>query len=246
MIEKLNALGETAGGVVHDFNNILSIILGNSDILNNLSDINAVQTISKKINRAAIDGIKIVRRLQNFSQVYTQFNDEPVDLNGIIAETIDLLEPKKKALEHVTGTTIRIDTEFDKIPPILASSSELREVICNILLNSFEALRTDGTITIKTSLHDNFIILTMSDTGQGMSNETKKRLFEPFYTTKSKNGTGLGMSITYGIIKKYGGEITIESEKGSGARFTIAFPVSSSFVGSSCESLTIITLDLML
>ena len=226
MTEKLNALGETAGGVVHDFNNILSIILGNSDLLKNLSNNNDVRTISKKIKLAAIDGIKIVRRLHNFSQVYTQFNNEPVDLNGIITESIDLLEPQKKALEDVNGMTIRIDTEFDKIPPVLASSSELREVICNILLNSFEALKTGGTITIKTSLNDNFIILTMSDTGSGMSNETKERLFEPFYTTKSKNGTGLGMSITYGIIKKYGGEITVESEKGSGTRFTISFPVS--------------------
>lgn len=224
MMEKLNALGETAGGVVHDFNNIISIILGNLDILEKQVDTSQVKSIANTIRRVALDGRDIVQRLQNFSQLYIQHIEEPVDVNEVIIEAVSLLRPKWQATQRSQGISISIDTELGEVMPVLTTSSELREVVINILLNAFDAMPSGGTITIRTALLDTFVMITIADTGIGMSRVTKQRLFEPFYTTKKKKGTGLGLSISYGIIKKYGGDITIDSEEGSGATFTITLP----------------------
>ena len=224
MMEKLNALGETAGGVIHDFNNILTIILGNLDILEKQIDSPQVKSLTNTIRRSALDGSDIVRRLQNFSQLYIQHSEEPIDINEVITEVVSLLRPKWQTMQRSKGISTSIDTELGEVRPVLATSSELREVVINILLNAFDAMPSGGTVTIRTLLLDAFVMITIADTGTGMSRITKQRLFEPFYTTKKKKGTGLGLSISYGIIKKYGGDITINSEEGAGATFTITLP----------------------
>jgi PAS domain S-box-containing protein len=225
MMEKLNALGETAGAVIHDFNNILSIIIGNVDILDKCADLSSLHEITKKIRLAANDGAEIVQRLKNFSQIYIQHNDEPVNINKAIIETIDFLKPKWYNIPLSQGITISIDTDLKTVPDILATVAEIREVLSNIILNAIEAMPEGGTITIKTEHVENFIILSISDTGTGMSSETKKHLFEPFFTTDKSKGTGLGLSVSYGIIKKFGGNISVESKLNEGSTFTITLPV---------------------
>ncbi|MCE5249900.1 PAS domain S-box protein [bacterium] len=224
MMEKLNALGETAGGVIHDFNNILSIILGNIEMLEKKFGSPHIFDITRKIRSAAVDGAVIVRRLQDFSQVYIQQSEEYIDINKIIIDTLDILKPKWFHIPLSQGIIIQVETDLKEVPEILGTAAEIREVLNNIMLNALDAMPKGGTITIKTDHVENFVLLTISDTGSGMSPETQKRLFEPFYTTKKNKGTGLGLSISFGIIKKFGGSISVESEQGAGSTFIITLP----------------------
>ncbi|HXI82646.1 MAG TPA: response regulator [Verrucomicrobiae bacterium] len=227
--ERLQALGRMASGVAHDFNNALSKILGFTELLltspEKLQSTETVRDHLRMINTTARDAAQVVRRLHEF---YRPRRDtelfKVVDLNAILEQTISLTEPKWRLEAQAGGVSIEIRTELQ--PKVLAfvDESELREVFTNLIFNAVDAMPEGGTITLRTSADAEHAILEISDTGNGMTEEVRRRCFEPFFTTKGFAGTGLGLASAYGIIQRHRGEIQIRSQVGKGTTFTIRLP----------------------
>jgi len=227
--EKLRALGEMAGGVAHDFNNFLAIILGNAQLLERGLKRYKAEEIKdrlKIIARTACEGGETVRRLQHFTGRKVSAQDfTRIDLNEIVREAIVSTSPRWKDEAEAEGTTIKIKEKLGKLPSILGSRSELMEVLTNLIFNSLEAMREGGEIAIKTEAKENEVLLYFTDSGQGIPDRIKGKIFDPFFTTKGPKASGLGLSICYGIIKRYQGKIEVESTKGEGTTFTISIPI---------------------
>jgi len=227
--ERLRALGEMAGGVAHDFNNLLTAILGNVQLLSmRIGKVDAEEIKDKLriIETSTLDGAKIVKRIQEFSRVRTDKAFVQVDIEKIIRDAIEITKPSWRDEAQKRGGTIEVITRLNKLPPVVGGSSELREVLTNIILNAVDAMPEGGKITISTKEDEDKVYTSISDTGVGMSERTKRKVFDPFFTTKRPRSSGLGMSLSYGIITRYGGDIEIDTEKGKGTTFTIKLPIS--------------------
>ena len=231
--ERLAALGTMAGGIAHDFNNALGIIMGFGELLlrdlkTGLTKENATLPISA-ILTAAEDAAKIVHRLRGF---YRPDESEErrlsVDLNGIVEQAISLTQPRWKTAATAAGRRITIMTELGEIAGILGDPAELRVMLTNIIFNAVDALPNGGSVTVCTGVERGVIVLRITDTGIGMSEDVRRRCLEPFFTTKGQHGTGLGLSMVFGIVHRHGGTIDIESEPGQGTTFLLRFPASNS------------------
>jgi PAS domain S-box-containing protein len=223
--EKLRALAEMASGVAHDFNNALAAILGNTQLLLYTAQDEESKETLRTIEKVARDSGQTVRRLQNFTKKRVPQELSSVDVNSIIKDSIEITKPKWKDEAQRRGVPIEIVSTFEVIPPVSGNDSELRGVFTNMILNALEAMPEGGKIEICTFKKKENVIIQISDTGIGIAEETKKKIFEPFFTTKPFTNTGLGLSMSYGIIKRFGGEIEVASELGYGATFTIMLPV---------------------
>ncbi len=218
--EKLNVLGEIAGGVVHNFNNILSVILGQIDLFPLDDADEKTRGLVGKIHQAALDGAAMVKRIRNFSTVSDLSEAEAVDVNEIVADVIEYMKPRLTDPDR----PIEISAVPGAIPPVRFVPFELREVLSNLIINSIDAMPEGGSVTVATVFSDGFVNISVADTGTGMSEETKRRLFEPFFTTKKSRGTGIGMSVSYALVTKFGGRILVDSTLGSGTTVRILFP----------------------
>ncbi len=232
ILEKLRSMGELAGGVIHDFNNILTMILGYTDMHAESCGNPACADIMDKINRAAQDGSAIVRRIQTYSRIHDEQEGIDVDINDVVNDVVELLSPKWKRKTAPGGKSITVELNLSPVPPVRASAHELREMLSNFFINAIDAIHGEGTITITTgcdsggSENGAFVVLRIADTGLGMSGEVRRRLFEPFFTTKDEKGTGLGMSVSAGIIKQLGGDLNVDSTEGEGSVVTVFLPAS--------------------
>jgi len=222
--EKLKAVGELSAGVAHDFSNLLGGILGHAQLM--LRDIEdpKQRTRLKHIEQAAKDGAETVERILEFTRKQTQRPLEPVDLNAVVRDTIAMSRPRWENQTRVYGTPLEVALELGEVPPIEGHPGKLREVLTNILLNAVDALPDGGTITIRTWHDGGSAWLSVRDTGTGMADEVQSRIFDPFFSTKGTLGTGLGLSVAYGIVGQHGGHITVDSAPGEGSTFTICFP----------------------
>ncbi len=226
--ERLRALGEMAGGVAHDFNNILAAILGRAQLaLEDTRDENVRKGL-EIIERAALDGAEAVRRLQDFTRVRTDHSFELVDVNRVVEGAVEMVEHRRAERQETGGTPIAITVNLREAPPVEGNAGELREALVNVMLNAIDAMPDGGKLTVKTSKEDSWTVMTVSDTGVGMSAEMKARVFDPFFTTKGEVGVGLGLSVTYGIITRHGGRIDVESRPGKGSTFHIRLPKATS------------------
>jgi CheY-like chemotaxis protein len=147
-----------------------------------------------------------------------------VPLNEIIKEVATITQPRWKDQAQARGIQISLTTQLEEVPPVFGNASELREVLTNMIFNAVDAMPQGGKIAISTLPQTNWVEVRVSDTGIGMTGEVKKRVFDPFFSTKGVTNSGLGMSVSYGIIKRHGGEILIESEFGKGATFILHLP----------------------
>jgi len=227
--EKLRAMGEMASGVAHDFNNVLAAILGNIQLLLHSFEHYGPEEIKerlKTIEKASKDGAETVRRIQEFTGKRRDREFIPLSLNDLINEVIAITEPRWKDQTQKKGIHIELVKHLGKVPPILGNPSELREVLTNIIFNAVDAMPKGGKITLSTQPHsEDWVEMRIEDTGIGMSEEVKKRIFDPFFTTKGVTSSGLGMSVSYGIIKRHGGEILVESEPEKGTTFILHLPM---------------------
>jgi signal transduction histidine kinase/ActR/RegA family two-component response regulator len=223
--EKLRAVGEMASGVAHDFNNALAVILGNAQLLLHTADNEELRETLKIIEKVAKESAQTVRRLQDFTRKRVHQEFFSLDLNSIIRDSIEISRPRWKDEAQNRGIHIEIVTNLKKIPPVIGNDSELREVIANIIFNSIEAMPEGGNIEIQTFQRKGKDYIQISDAGIGMKEEDRKKIFEPFFTTKPFSNAGLGLSMSYGIIKRMGGEIDVESKPGKGTTFTISLPI---------------------
>jgi PAS domain S-box-containing protein len=223
--EKLRAVGEMASGIAHDFNNALAIILGNVQLLLYHTQDPGLRETLKTIERVAKDSAQTVRRLQDFTRKKGSEELFRLDLNAVIRDAIKITKPKWKDVVQGKGVHVEMVLNFEEVPPVSANASELREVITNMIFNAIEAMKEGGKIEIRTFRRKDKVYIQISDTGAGMSEEVQRKIFEPFFTTKPFTNTGLGLSMSYGIIKRFGGRIEVESKEGSGTTFTITLPV---------------------
>jgi len=227
--EKLRVMGQLASGVAHDFNNALAIILGNTELLSKQMDMLSPEQIKKQlkvIEIAAIDAAETVRRIQEFTRIRADKEFSKVNINEIIEEVKEMSKPRWKDYAQGRGINIELTTLLDKnLPLIMGNSSELREVLTNIIFNSIDAMPQGGKIVIETKTDNKEVHILVTDTGIGIPKELKRKIFDPFFTTKGVVSDGLGLSVAYSIISRHGGIIEIESEEGKGTTVTIKLPV---------------------
>jgi len=230
--ERLHALGRMASGIAHDFNNALAPILGFSELLlirpEIFNDRDKTKSYLQMINTAAKDSATVVGRLRDFYRYREQTEISlPVVLSDLVQQVILLTQPKWKDQALAGGITVTIETDFKTAPTISGNESELREMITNLVFNAVDAVieKKGGTVTFRIYQKANAVILQIADTGVGMSDDVRLRCLEPFFSTKSEHGTGLGLGIVYGIVRRHGGRIEIDSEVGHGTTITVQLPI---------------------
>ncbi len=227
--ERLRAFSEMAGGVVHDFNNALMAVIGYSDLLltdaEMLNDRPTVIDYLQTMNTAGRDAAHVVSRLRDFYRPREMADDlGPVDLNDLLEEVVPLTQPKWKDQALGAGRTIRIEMDFEKLPSINGNQAELREMATNLVFNAVDAMPQGGLITLRTRKAKSGVLLEIADNGTGMTDEVRSRCLEPFFSTKGDNGTGLGLSMVFGVIKRHGGTLEIDSTLGAGTTFRVSLP----------------------
>jgi GAF domain-containing protein len=225
--EKLRALGEMASGVAHDFNNILAAILGRVQLILNHTEEPTLRRWLQVIERAALDGAQTVRQIQEFTRIRRDQPAETVDVNQVVRDAVEMTQTRWRDETQSQGLEVRMVTQLDPVPPVDGHPAELRQVLTNLILNAVDALPKGGTITITTRVAEGAIEVSVADTGTGMSDEVRRRIFEPFFSTKGPKGTGLGLAMVYGIVARHGGLVAVDSREGAGTTFTIRLPLGA-------------------
>lgn len=225
--ERLAALGTMAGGIAHDFNNALTMIIGFGEILLRGSEKGltkeAARAPLRAILTAAEDAAHIVHRLREFhSPDRTDEQRVPVNLSTLAEQALTLTKPRWSG--NSGACRVEVQRELGNVPEIAGSPAELREVLTNLIFNAVDAMPNGGTLTFKSWATNDAVVLQISDTGTGMTEEVRRRCLEPFFTTKGARGTGLGLAMVFGIIDRHEAAMEIDSELGKGTTFTLRFP----------------------
>ncbi len=224
--ERLVALKEMAGGLAHDFNNVLGTIMGRVQLLLAQPVEERVARALRQIEDSAEDAARTVARLQEFTRDRQEESFEPVDLASVAREAIELTKPAWRDRIQSVGLPIELELDLKPTAPVLGSFSELVDVAANLIANAADAMPSGGKIWVSTFQKEAGVYLTVRDNGAGMNDEVKSKIFFPFFTTKGKRGTGLGLSVAYGVVTRHRGEIAVQSEEGKGSLFTLRFPAS--------------------
>ncbi len=247
---KLNALGELAGGVAHDFNNILAAILGRTQLLLKDAANEGQRRQLEVIEQAALDGAQAVRRVQEFTRVRQDEHFALLDLKQVIHDVVELTRPAWQAEAKRRGVSLSAVFDLRAHQPVAGNASELREVFTNLVLNALDAMPGGGALTLSSADEGGEVCVRVSDSGVGMDPVTQARIFDPFFTTKPVKGTGLGLSVAYGIITRHHGRIEVESELGRGSSFTVRLPAAEvgeagkeTEAGGSLRRLRVLAID---
>ena len=246
--QKLESIGRLAGGLAHDFNNILSVILGyGTSVLAQLPADSPLREDIEEIVKAGERAAALTRQLLAFSRKQT-WQPKLLNLN-------DLVRNLDRMLRRLVEEDISLELSLDEnLAPVLADPGLLEQALVNLVVNACDAMPEGGCLHISTagtrldetyaSTHSdvvpgNYVVLAVSDTGHGMTPEVMAHIFEPFFTTKEKGrGTGLGLSTVYGIVKQSGGHISVYSEVGKGATFKIYLPEAQGVPAPAASPLT--------
>ena len=226
--EKLTALGQLAGGIAHDFNNLLQAILGYAQLMKaNPDNPELLQRSLSVVESAALDGSETVRRIQQFARLRPEERFMPVDVNHIVEDAVAITRPRweEKIAHESRPMDLRLDLRARQ--HIHGRSAALTEVMTNLVLNAMDAMVEGGTLTISTKDVGDTVVITVTDTGIGMPEHVRRRVFEPFFSTKGESGSGLGLSMAYSIIRRHGGDIRVDSEPNRGTTFTLVVPCAS-------------------
>jgi len=230
----MDALGRLAGGIAHDFNNLLTVIKGHGDLLlGRLQPADSLQMSGVQIVKAADRAASLTRQLLAFCRMQL-LQPKVVDLNALVSEMCSLL---RRLVREDIAFTFQAGESLGRVK---ADPGQIEQVIVNLAVNACDAMPEGGKLTIETHnvtvdekwaaarppIHAGaYVLLAVTDTGQGMDAMTRARIFEPFFTTKEQGkGTGLGLATVYGVVKQSGGCIWVESEPGKGARFEVYLP----------------------
>jgi len=237
---RLQALGAMAAGVAHGFSGVLASILGSVEML--ARRVNGgdqcwspeQRELVAAIESQALDGGDMVRRIREFArgpggaaaEAGFLLRPEVVDLNDCARHVRQVTRPIWETEAEARGARIAFALELGDIPSVAASGAELREVIMNLVFNAIQALSADGTILVRTWTQGDQVFLSVTDDGVGMTPEVRQRALEPFFTTKGASGTGLGLSVAYGLITRHGGSLDLESTPGGGTTVTVRVPAA--------------------
>jgi photoactive yellow protein len=230
---RLQEVGEVAAGVAHNFNNLLTVIRGNAELLlmHLMNDAFARKRV-EQILKASDDGEQMIGRIHESTRHH---REAPVammivQINDLVKDSIAFTEDYAKASQDERNARVKFKTELvEGLPPVRASASELREVFVNLLRNAVDAIEGEGQITARTRLADGHeaVVVEVSDTGTGMSDEVKEKLFRPLFTTKGERGTGLGLATCYASLRRHGGDIEVKSAPNEGTTFTVRLPAAA-------------------
>lgn len=249
--EKLAALGTMAGGVAHDFNNLLMAILGNIQMILHQTDDEETKRRLENIEKAVHDGAHTVRRLQKFTSREREPQGLAVDVAEAIKDVVDLTRPRWKNAMEKNGNIIDLQLELTSDCLADIHASDLREVLTNLIFNAVEAMPQGGKLTLSSKTDGDWIIVGIADTGVGVNQEVLGRIFDPFYTTKGVVNSGLGLSVSWSLVNRCGGEIQVESKEGKGTVFSVKLPRSGiqndkanqGSVGRDMEKYRILVID---
>jgi PAS domain S-box-containing protein len=221
--EKLTSLGLLAAGVAHEVNTPLAVISNYIQMLaKQLPAGDARQSLIDKIVKQTFRASEIVNHLLNFSRTgAAEF--QPVSLNQVVEETLSLLSHPFR-----TGQVQVIRNLSPELPAVLGSGNRLQQVFLNLFLNARDAMPSGGMLEVRSAAYNGTVEVEVTDTGAGISRENLARIFDPFFTTKATaRGTGLGLSVSYGIIKEHAGKIEVRSTPGKGTSFRLEFPAAT-------------------
>ena len=243
--QKMEAVGQLAAGVAHDFNNILAVIQGHAELqLNNGHDDESLLESLREILQAANRAASLVRQLLAFSRKQ-MLRPQPLDLSASLRNV-------GKMLERTLGETIRLRICCaDNLPPVLADPVSVEQVVINLAVNARDAMPNGGQLTITAelavvdagrkeqqpdALAGTFLKLSVADEGVGMEPDVRRKIFEPFFTTKGVGqGTGMGLATVYGIVKQHQGWIEVDSHPGTGSVFAVFFPLANAAVSTNSK-----------
>jgi PAS domain S-box-containing protein len=234
--DKLRALGQLASGVAHDFNNSLAAILGRAQlILRRVKDDELIRSLGIIVT-AAEDAAATVRRIQTFARKSVAAELELLDVGSLLRDAIEITRTRWQNEARAAGLNVDVTLNAEEGSLTLGNASELREVFVNLIVNAVDAMPQGGSLTICCKHNGERLRLRFVDTGTGMEEEVRERVFEPFYTTKGALGTGLGLAVSYGIIERHEGLISVESKLGRGTTFYIDLPRAESTEPSQREN----------
>jgi two-component system, NtrC family, sensor kinase len=227
--DRLASIGQLSSGVAHEINNPLGVILGYTQLMlrsepQDTGRFKDLKTIEKHVRHCK----SIVEDLLNFAR-RSEPKKESVDIHRTIEDALGFIR------QNIGSGRIDFQTDFDRrIPPLVLDEKKIKQVLINLLMNALHAVGPQGTIRVSTAWHpsDGRLEILVADNGQGIEEKHLKHIFDPFFTTKTTGeGTGLGLSVSYGIIKKHGGEIRVQSKPGEGATFTVVLPAQEKHAG---------------
>jgi GAF domain-containing protein/CheY-like chemotaxis protein/anti-sigma regulatory factor (Ser/Thr protein kinase) len=224
--ETLRAVGELAGGAAHHLNNLLTVVMGRLGLALAKLQAPELRRYLEPALKAARDSAEVVRRLQAFAHVNQVHLAELVDVNELVVDVIELTRPRWREEPNRRGLHIDVSLEPGVIPLVHAGPAALREALVNLVLNAIDALPSGGRIDIRTWAAQGWVYCAVYDTGVGMTPAIQRRALEPFFTTKGVKTTGLGLSVSYGILRRHGGDLTIESGAREGTTVTFRLPVA--------------------
>ncbi len=236
--DKLRALGQLASGVAHDFNNALAAILGRAQLMRRQIRDEAQTRNLDIIQTAAEDAAATVRRIQTFARQSQVKEFELLEAGSLLRDAVEITRTRWENEARTRGLHYEVELDVECEMYTRGSASELREVFVNLIVNAVDAMPFGGRLAISCERQEERLRLRFSDTGMGMSEEVRERIFEPFYTTKGMQGTGLGLAVSYGIIERHGGHINVESEVGKGATFEIDLPLAEALPPKADEHLS--------
>ena len=250
--QKMDALGKLTGGIAHDYNNMLGIVLGYSELLHfALADQPKLLGYAEQIQQAGDRGTALTKKLLAFSK-QESIEAAALDVNA-------LLQDQRSLLEKVVTARIAIKMDLStELWPVWVDKGDFEDVLMNLCINAMHAMETDGVLSMDTSKQSlssldaeslgltagEYVRFCISDTGKGMDKATAAKIFDPFFTTKGEQGTGLGLSQVYGFVERSRGAIQVYSEPGMGTRFSLYFPRYSGVSGSYENSLSVDNLSL--
>ncbi|MGB2698659.1 MAG: ATP-binding protein, partial [Candidatus Zixiibacteriota bacterium] len=182
----------------------------------------------QQILKAVSEGQKTVHRIQEFYHTRSEGAWVEMDINHLIQEVVEVTKPRWEDEARAQGTKIEVEKKLGEVKPVLGNTSEIFQALTNIVLNAIEAMPQGGKITLMTETQGECVVISVKDTGVGMTEEVRSRLFDPFFTSKTTRNAGLGLSVVYGVISRHKGEIGVESEVGLGSNFTIKLPACKS------------------
>jgi PAS domain S-box-containing protein len=220
--EKLTSLGLLAAGVAHEVNTPLAVISNYIQMLaKQLPESDPKQVLIEKIVKQTFRASEIVNNLLNFSRTGAA-EVADIDVNRVVEETLSLVAHPLKTSQ------IQIVKQLgDGLPAVRGSANKLQQVFLNLFLNARDAMPAGGMLEVRTAAHNGSVEVEIADTGAGISREHIHRIFDPFFTTKATGrGTGLGLSVSYGIIKEHAGKVDVRSTPGKGTSFRLEFPVA--------------------
>ncbi|HZE57428.1 MAG TPA: ATP-binding protein [Chthoniobacterales bacterium] len=239
--ERLSAIGQMASGIAHDFNNTLTPILGFAELLLEnprlLENRAETRRCLEMLRTSAKDAASVVSRLREFYRPVETDEEFPlVDLAKIVQQAVSLTEPKWRRQTQATGLTVEVVAEAKASPFVAGQESALREVLTNLIFNAVDAMPQGGRISLETSVEEENAVIRVRDNGAGMTESVRQRCLEPFFSTKGERGTGLGLSMVYGIIERHRGKLEIESAPGQGTTFIIRLPIADASAMQNPES----------